>query len=1323
MTLAASPPRRLSPRLLPLLAALLALTVLAPAGPGGRPAAQAQSPAPPQVTVDLYSSSLLFRTLPATLVTAELTGPKGRKAEGVGVGDAQGVAQVGFYTGETSILPGDTIVLSRANDKPLHLTVPQLAASLVELPTVEGIAPPGVTAQLSLKVQGSPAAIEKQVVADSQGAFTVDLSAQLSDPDAVATGSLTYDSPEGGRFVLALATVDAQITLGAPALRGRVTAGWEVSATVTAAGGSPVKIGPVTAGGDGSFLMSLQPLGRPIAVGDNVDLRATGGGQHINWFSHHINQVKDITVTLDRSSDLATGTAPAGEAVILSAEDMDGRQELFRATADGAGAFSVAMAPRVDLGSGWRVRAAYPSSSNVSVGRLAVLPRVRVGVDLPISQGLAEPGRMLTVTLRSAAGAIKAQSPTQADDQGRYQLYFFGAPGSVPQAGDSLEIAFADNLGDPLLLRVPELTAVSDVDSDAVGGRAPADSVVTVRVDGAGGPKRFTATADSGGAYRAALAGQLDLKRPANGAVTVAGGSNAEFTTSWAAVQLNVSVGSTIQGNFVFGNGPAWRTVYAELQAPDGKVVGSGNGQVFGGDGVFFIPGGSGSGPQFFMQLADVTGTPIEMQTGDKLQVTVGAELLTLTVPPLDSVAFVQSDRITGRTAPDTRVTLSVADSPLYFDMTVETRSDAAGNFSHDFSGKRNIRHGDFIQISADIGGHNVSDVSIAPGLLMDLDQAVLLGSIAPNLDVTVTLKRGASTLSRQNTSTDANGAMFAQFADDGGAPLRLQVGDVVTVTASDPTQDPLSLTVPDLSFSWDIAADTVSGSAPAQGQLTLFASLIYPVAGTLGISQGWPSVQAGNRFSTEFVPSIDVRPGSRFTLLYRPPQGHYVVRSRTVPILNAQHSGPNACGFGTPYEPVSVKLEAGGAQLAAAAAEMAPYDGFFGRLLLDAVGKAVKTAAGQRESAQLGGPSAAIDLPVFDLAVDWNTQQVTGKGPAGGTYYVQPAQPCAAQRPQGILNFGGGFFAFDDQTEADGSFDTFLPGGAAPGSGVEIAFYAPDGQRYFRQAYRALARIYIHTDRVTGQANPLDNATVILKGAASQERSRATAAANGDGAFGLRLPESASGPERIEAGDIVTLEAGGQSAEITVEPLSFDWSEGAAIFGQAPANRPVQLRLRLKSGATYSIPRQSDAGGRFSFKDDEVPVRGGWTLADVAAVRLELTTPSGHLIIDQTPSWTNPPTQQQPVIYLPAAFRGASPRGTAAQAADGRVRRASGAAWRPVPAPRTDAGERSVLSAERKATWRSFLGSPTFLPTGGRHHTLPLPAPVAVRMTLRDED
>lgn len=1314
MSLAASARRRLAPRLPLLLAALLAL--LAPAG--GRPAARAQSPAPPQVTANLYGSSLTFRTLPSTLVTAELAGPKGRKAEGVGVGDAQGVAQVQFFTGETSILPGDSIVLSRANDKPLHLTVPKLDASLLELPALEGIAPPGAALRLSLTVPGQAAPVEKAVVADAQGAFAVDLSAEIKDPDAVVTGSLSFDTPEGGRFVLALATVDAQITLGGPALRGRATAGWTLSAKVTpTGGGAPVSLGPVTAGGDGGFVLPLQALGRPIAVGDNVDLQAAGGSPALAWSALYLNPVKDISLTLDRSADRVTGMAPAGEAVTVTATDMDGHQETFATVADGAGAFTVAMAPRVSLGSGWRVRAAYPSSSNASVGRLAVLPRLRVGVDLPISQGLAEPGRMMTVTLRSEAGAIKTQSPTRADDQGSYQLYFFG--GGSPQAGDSLEIAFADNLGDPLLLRVPDLTALSDVDGDAVTGRAPADAVVTVRVDGPGTPTRFSATADSGGSYRAAMAGKLDLKRPAYGSVTVPGSGTAEFTTSWAAVQLNVNVGSTIQSNFLYGTGPAWRQVAAELKAPDGKVVGTGSGMVFGGDGIFFLPGGSTSGPQFFMQLADVTGTPVELQAGDKLHVTAGAEVLELAVPPLDTVAFVQSDRITGRTAPDVPVTLMVADSPLFFDTTVETRSDAAGNFSHDFSGKRNIRHGDFIQVTAEIGGHKVSDLTVAPGLLMDLDQAVLLGSIAPNLDVTVTLRRGASILSRQSTRTDADGAMFVRFADAQGEPLRLQVGDVVTVAASDPTQDPLSLTVPDLALSWDIAADTVSGSAPAQGQLTVFAGTVYPLADTLGIAQGWPTVQAGNRFSTEFVPSIDVRPGSRFTLLYRPPQGHYVVRSRTVPILNAEHSGPKACGFGTPYEPVSAKLELGGRQLAAAAAQPAPFDGFFSRLLLDAAGKAVKTAAGQRESAQLGGPSAAIDLPDFEMVVDWNSQQVSGKGPGGSTYYVQPASPCEAQRPGGILNFGGAF-AQDERTEADGSFATFLPAGAAPGSGVEIAFYAADGQRYFRQAYRALARIYIHSDRVTGQANPLDDATVILKGAAGQERSRATAAANGDGAFGLRLPEGAAGPERIEAGDVVTLQAGGQSADITVEPLSFDWSAGAPIFGNAPANRPVQLRLRLKSGATYSIARQADAAGRFSFKDDEVPLRGGWTLADVAAVRLELSTPSGHLIIDQTPSWSAPPAARQPIIYLPAAFRGASPRGTAGASSATTLRLAG----REHPVDRAAATfDRQAETVTRAtgdraswtAAWSTLVGSPASIATHPRfQQARPFPRPLA---------
>ncbi|MBK8541826.1 MAG: hypothetical protein IPL60_17770 [Ardenticatenia bacterium] len=90
----------------------------------------------------------------------------------------------------------------------------------------------------------------------------------------------------------------------------------------------------------------------------------------------------------------------------------------------------------------------------------------------------------------------------------------------------------------------------------------------------------------------------------------------------------------------------------------------------------------------------------------------------------------------------------------------------------------------------------------------------------------------------------------------------------------------------------------------------------------------------------------------------------------------------------------------------------------------------------------------------------------------------MRPGPACAAQTPQGILNFGSGFFAFDSQTEADGNSDTFLPGGAAPRSGVEVASTAPTVSASFRRASTGPWHTSRRTDRVTGQANPLDDAT-----------------------------------------------------------------------------------------------------------------------------------------------------------------------------------------------------------------------------------------------------
>ncbi|MBK6563590.1 hypothetical protein [Candidatus Amarobacter glycogenicus] len=126
-----------------------------------------------------------------------------------------------------------------------------------------------------------------------------------------------------------------------------------------------------------------------------------------------------------------------------------------------------------------------------------------------------------------------------------------------------------------------ELTAVSDVDSDVVAGRGAADSVVTARVDGAGAPEALHRhRADSGGAYRAAMAGQMDPGAPRT-ALRLPPAAVTPSSPPWAAVQLNVSGGSTIQGNSSLATASPARTVYAELYAPGRQAPTQRHGRVF----------------------------------------------------------------------------------------------------------------------------------------------------------------------------------------------------------------------------------------------------------------------------------------------------------------------------------------------------------------------------------------------------------------------------------------------------------------------------------------------------------------------------------------------------------------------------------------------------------------------------------------------------------------------------------------------------------------------------------------------------------------------
>ena len=1250
----------------------------------------AQAPVNAEVRVALHGNTVAFSTLPYTLVSAELADAGGLKAEGIGYGDATGEALIVFPVGSATILPGDSLTLSRPNDRPLVVQVPDLVVDLdAEGDRIGGRAPAGARLQLSIRTNAGSDPVEREASAGTDGSFLLELAGELDLAAGQAAGEARYDSPEGYRFSAPFAALGAQVSLGAPVLRGQASPGTSIEVEVEKPGGERFTLGPTRVIGDPSYALGGAGA-RPLEAGDRVRIRQTGSPLPEAARAYSVT-LQAVTIALDPQAGRASGSGPADTPLQVSGDDMDGNSARWELQTAADGNYGLDLGDQITLGPGWRLRAAYPAAPGIDVGAVAVLRKARVGVGLPFGQGRVEPGHLLTVTLKSESGAIKARGRAFSGDRGDYSMPF--GQGAAPAAGDRIEIELDSLIGDPFVLSVPQLTAASDPEGDRVTGQAPPDTEVDVIVSSADGEPLVTTLSGADGSYSADFGAQLDLERPSDGLARIRTLGGDEFVTTWAAMRLAVSVGSTIQGNYVTGNGPIGRFVTVQLLTPAGEVVGQAAGPVFSG-GIVGVPGSVGGlAPQFFVQLADTTGRPVQMRAGDSLRVVAGDERIEVEIPPIDAVVVVEGDRITGRTGPDLPITIRLADSPVSYDTTVETRSDAAGRFNVDLTGKREIRFGDFIQLAPQVDGHEIFDIILAPGLVVDLDQAIVLGSLAPDLGLEVTLRRGTAIRFQQQTGTDATGAFFTQFPGEDGTPFILEPGDLLTVRPSDPTILPLELRLPALELDWDVATDRVGGRTQTDGELTLFSGLAYARAGSFGFAQGWPAIAPDGRFEAEFVPRVDLRPGHKIIALLRPPEGHYVTRSRTVPILNAEHSGPNACGFGAPRETLEVALAQAGQPLASSSPG-SRFDGYFSTVHRDSAQQPVKAEPGQRVATTLDAAPVALELPALNFAIDWQRGVLQAQGPPNATWYLGQALPCSAQQQPTVLNIGP-TGAVSGQTDAEGKFATGIGAYASPGAGFEIAFFEDDAQssaydhRFFRQAYRALARIFIHTSRVDGRSNALDATRVALQDATGTELASQAVQASTDGYYAVDLVDAAGDPVLIEAGQRVLLETPGESREITVEPLEFDWSAGSPIFGNAPPNRPVQLQLRLSSGAYLSLALASDAEGRIAYTQAEVPPRSAWSLDDVIGVRLTLTTPEGHQIIDQTPSFVGPlPQPEGPArIYLPAAYRAAGGRALA-----GQPRALPSASWLPLAADSPPAAAPAAAAAAAAAAPRLTL-------------------------------
>jgi hypothetical protein len=1201
------------------------------------------------VAVTLFTHTVVWRAAPRTYVTADLLrgGRLQSRAEAM-AGDA-GEVTLHFFDyrldrqgRDAALRPADVLALRASGAGSLSAVTVTLPTLLVSADPVAdrlaGQAPPRAALHVRLQDDQAPAGTadrEWDVAADANGNFALDLTAAPGgavDLRAGHHGSVAFTTPEGHAVTALFAVFEADLTLASPRPRGRATPGQRLDVMVEHTDGTHDQDSMALVDGIDWVLPGEDSLPRipALASGDRVRLTLSGGTLPAPVVREIA--VPPLTVELDATQDTVSGGASPGATLTVAVTSPDGQTVLRRRiTAGPDGRFRITFAGVADLAAGWRADVIEEVGQDISVRGRRTLADVRIGVHTSHVYGTIAPGAVVWLTLFGPDGAVKGKRVTTADATGAFDATPLDDATLVwPQIepGDMVEVAFAE--GDPFAYPVPRLSTRTDPDAETVSGEAPVGAHLSLRSGDHSPPLAGETIADVNGRYVFDFRGATDVEPPMFGTIAFTEPGGATFVAGWAAVAL--WVGATQAANVTCIPCPVGQlatlrvadeagqhVVYRPMVRPDAPSVTS-------------------QGTASINILAE-SGDRLPLMPGDKVDVIAGNDVASVTLPPMAFHLDLAHDRMVGHTLPHLSLQIVLKDSVFNERPTVSVVSDGSGDFAVDFTGSADLGHVFTASVTAQLGRHRVVYDYPVPHLDLDLDTGILKGRMPKLAEVRVTVESGGQPRAIPDFRSDGFGFFETALYPDTGPVIDLLPGDVLRVVArsvADTVTE--TLTVPELTFAIAPAANRVSGRATDGGTLYLVAeSTFSPIAGWLDkMSEGATiALGAGGTFSFAFS-KVKLGPGWQVSAQEVLPDGNSVRRTRYVPIVNVQHGGPNVCGYGLPGEDVHVETSVGGAPAGQGATRIG-HDGRFSLVLRDEVGRPTTNAAGTHVDARLGQTAATVDLPeiAFVAPLIESTYHIEGQGPPNATWILLvPVNDCFSK--PGVVGDQG-------LTDANGRFSaTAWTSSGRPGETLELSFYLADGFRIYRHATRPVAHVYVGTPRIGGRVSPMARGTAVLRGPDDAERGREVGAADGDGQIDLRLADRQGHPVASRPGDVLELAAGGDSASVRVEPLTFDFDTTAGVIGTAPPNHPVGLVLTLANGRAVRFFWTTDATGRLRYGPSDVSVRAGWSLADVQHVRLELPTllapapPAGHLMVTESVAQTEPTRP----VFLPLAVR-----------------------------------------------------------------------------------
>ena len=1198
------------------------------------------------IELTVYSRTVFWTATPNTTIDAELLDGSTLKATAAAQTGTDGSVRLFFQPqavhGNPYLLPGNVVVMSEPNHLPIRVTVPDLSVAVDSgSRRIFGIAPQGP--ELSIEIEQSdgsnpPTMLnlgKASVAPDGRYDFAVPADAPWSPGNQ---GTVAFRNADGDLFKAAFGVPSVTATIGRSYLEGVGSPGLVIANELWSPVNSASSRIQTSLMNKPRWIQGLPP---GITVQPGVWITTTFSHQKLNANYVIAAQVPTLTLRASPKTNVIEGVAPPGQVVTVEAGPpgaIEAGAPTFHAMLHVGTDGRFAVTPiTVTLTPGWQIAISLEVVPGFTVRTATAIRLFRVqvfGDRVDGNFGLAD--TKTTVTLLSSAGVSKAKVEMTSTHDGSFWFSagtFTGQGGEVIEPGDSLQIETA--LADPVLIRVPPMSAKASVDTDTISGTGPRGALVTVTAPVTHAVETMV---DPDGNFNASLAGIQDLLPGMEGTVTFTDASGYEYQLKWVATRILVR----LHENYVRGFAAVGQAISARVLYADGRLAGTG----------WRSPSTQGS--NFALQIADSAGQPVTMESGERIQLEVMNQLTEMVLPPLYARVDAGEDRADGFSASNVTVTLSVRKAGLADKFSAperfRTRTDADGRYSFRLAGVFDLRYNDTFTLSTTTPDSHFVQVDVpGGGFKVELGAGTVSGSVDAHEPVTLTLQRTGSAVRvfRSQGGPDDSYTITIPKEPSGSAPL--MAGDEIRAThyvSGSVVSE--NLVIPVLEVRPNLNTQTIIGMASPGGTLDLNISPLFRRDSMDYTSAAIAPIQADSSFSvplSNFGPRARLGPGQQVEADYWLPSGNLIIRKIPLPSLSIEVGGAAVCGFGLPGDRILLDLLNDHKVAVGTALATIPGDGRFRLLIKDSKGLPVPIVAGSTLQSSFGVSTTTIAIPSLQVRAAWSSNVpgwafaqtiLSGTGPRFSPYYITvPGTDCFSDATSAVVQY-----VRSGETQSGGSLfanvDEFSPGGD-----VLVAVDTPEGYRVHRRLVRPQVTIFVNTDRVEGVATSFSAVSVEHHDANGQLIASGSVVSDVDSRFTIHLTETTGAKSRITPGSSVVLISEGDTTSIVVEGVDFDFSSSTGLDGVAPPDRQIEIEFTVRDGRRLIVRTRSDHDGKFRYHAEDLPIIRSWDLVDVKHVLVRCATPNHHYLGVETDVGTGMPPAPRPVIFLPTVKRG----------------------------------------------------------------------------------